>query len=142
MYRLIIILATLAVIIIVIGCTSGGELTITDIWARPASAGGNGAAYFVIDNPTGQADILLGARSDISEAVEMHLSSMDANGVMSMQPQNTVDVPAKSQVEFKPGSLHLMLIRLKEDLRIGKTFPVTLIFEQAGEVTIQVEVKE
>ena len=69
------------------GC-GGKSLTVTDIWSRPAAAGQTGAVYFLLDNPTSSADTLLGATSDVAQAVESPLSSMDANGVMKMTPRN------------------------------------------------------
>ena len=67
---------------------------------------------------------------------------MDGNGVMSMQMQEAVTVPSGKTLEFKPGGLHVMLIRLNQDLKIGDTISLTLIFEKTGSRTIVVTVKE
>ena len=67
---------------------------------------------------------------------------MDANGVMKMTPQERVDVPARGQVSFKPGGLHVMLIGLRQELKPGDKFPVTLRFEKAGDRTIEAVVRE
>jgi len=119
-----------------------GELTIKDVWARPASAGDNGAAYFVIENGTGADDTLLSVSSEIADATEIHMSMGDSNGVMSMQMQESVPVPAKDKVEFKPGGLHVMLVSLSRDLKVGDTITLTLNFEKAGSMTFDVPVKE
>lgn len=124
-------------------CTSSNEaLTIHDTWVRPASAGDNGAAYFVIENGTITNDTLLSISSDIASAAEVHMSMGNGNGVMSMQMQESVPVPAKGQVEFKPGGLHVMLVDLARDLKEGDTITLTLNFEKAGSVTVEVGVKE
>lgn len=123
------------------GC-GGKSLTVTDIWSRPAAAGQTGAVYFIINNPASSADTLLGATSDVAQAVEVHLSSMDANGVMKMTPQEKVVVPARGQVSFKPGGLHVMLIGLRQELKPGDKFLVTLRFEKAGDRTIEAVVRE
>ena len=122
------------------GC-SGGELTVTDSWARPAQAGQNGAVYFVINNQTRQPDTLLAVRGEIADALEVHLSTMDDNGVMAMQRQETVTVPARENVTFEPGGLHVMLIALENDLQSGERFPVTLVFQNAGEILLEVPVR-
>ncbi len=142
MKRWIVLLILLAVLVVFVSGCRSGELTITDIWARSASAGQNGAIYFVIDNPTGQADTLLDIRGGVSDVVEVHLSQMDENGVMSMERQESVSVPARGVVEFKPGGLHVMLISLKNDLQIDDTFEITLVFQNAGEIRIQTPVGE
>lgn len=122
--------------------SSSGELTTQDAWARPARAGENGAAYFIIENGTASDDSLLSVSTDIATAAELHMSMGDSNDVMSMQMQEAVAIPAKEQVEFKPGGLHVMSVGLNRDLNVGDTIPLTLRFEKAGEITLQVEVKE
>jgi copper(I)-binding protein len=127
--------------VLAIGC-SGGELAVTGIWARSAASGQNGAVYFVIENQTGQDDTLMDVRGDTAEAVEVHLSQMDDKDVMTMERQESVSIPAKSSVEFKPGGLHVMLIGLKKDLQMGDTFDITLVFQNAGEININVPVTD
>jgi copper(I)-binding protein len=123
-------------------CGGGNEMAEKNIWARPAVAGQNSAVYFDVDNATNQDDLILEVRGDVAEAIEVHMSKMDKNGVMSMERQESVSVPAKSAVEFKPGGLHVMLINLRDELEIGDTFELTLVFQNAGEVTISVPVRE
>jgi hypothetical protein len=125
-------------------CATPGDqpLTVTDAWARPALNGQNSAIYFMIENPRAKTDSLLSAVTAVAESTELHKSMMNAEGVMSMQPQAAVEVPAKSQVEFKPGGLHVMLINLKQDLMPGDTLDLVLNFKDAGEVKLSVPVKE
>lgn len=124
-------------------CTpASGTLTISDAWARPAAAGDNGAVYFSIENGTVTDDMLLAASIDTAEVAEVHMSMQSDQGVMSMQMQEAVQVPAGEDIPFKPGGLHIMLVDLKQDLKVGDTFTLTLHFEKAGEITVQVEVKE
>lgn len=122
--------------------SSSGTLTIQGAWARPANSGDNSAAYFVIGNSTAADDTLLSVRSDIASATEVHMSMADGNGVMSMQMQESVTVPGGDKLEFKSGGLHVMFVNLNRNLNVGDTFTVTLLFEKAGEVSLQVEVKE
>lgn len=121
---------------------SSGELTVRDAWARPANTGDNGAAYFIIANGTSADDILLSVTSEIATAAEVHMSMGDANGVMSMKMQESVPVPARDKVEFKPGGLHVMFVGLTQDLKIGDTITLKLNFEKAGNIVIQAPVRE
>ncbi len=120
---------------------SAKELTVRDAWSRPAAQGGNGAVFFVIDNPTAQDDILMGVQTDIAMMASLHRSIMNGD-VMKMEPQESVSVPAKGQVAFKPGDYHVMLMNLKQDLNVGDTFTITLQFKNAGEITLEVPVQE
>ena len=57
-----------------------------------------------------------------------------------MRHLRSVEVPAQGAVSFEPGGLHLMLIGLKEPLVAGKGFPLTLVFREAGEIEVTVEI--
>jgi copper(I)-binding protein len=123
-------------------CGSSDSVAVQDAWARPGFQGDNSAVYLVIKNHTDQADGLIGAASDIAGATEIHLSKMDAEGTMTMERQDLVNIPANDSVELSPGGLHIMLVNLGEDLSVGDTFPVTLEFQRAGDITIDVEVRQ
>ena len=143
MEKLKLIFAVLLTTLIVAACGgASGELTVKDAWARPASAGENGAAYFVIENGTAAGDTLLSVSSEIASATEVHMSMGDDNGVMSMQMQESIPVPAKDTVKFEPGGLHVMLIGLKQELKIGDEFELTLHFKNHADITLKVIVKE
>jgi len=54
------VIAVLAFVLVACRAGGSGELGVNDVWARPGLAGGNSAAFFVIDNP-GAEDFLLSA---------------------------------------------------------------------------------
>lgn len=136
------LLLTLLLLVLSACSPSNGALSVQDAWARQALQGQNGAVYFVIQNDTRTDDALIGAGTDAAASAEAHMSMMDSSGVMSMRMQDAVQVPAGESIVFKPGDLHVMLIDLNRDLQINDTFTLTLRFEKAGEITLQVEVKE
>ncbi len=117
------------------------KLVVRDPWSRPALKGDNGAAFFTVDNGLGQPVGLTSANGDIAATVEVHLSKMEV-GVMKMEPQERVEIPAKGKLEFKPGSYHIMLINLSRDLKIGDTFNLNLVFDTGETLPIIVTVKE
>jgi hypothetical protein len=98
------------------------------------------AAYMTLRNLGNEGDRLLSARSDIAQTVELHISEME-NGVMQMRPVPYIEVPAKGEVELKPGGYHMMLIGLTRTLSPGEKATLILIFEKAGEITIESEVR-
>ena len=120
---------------------TSGDLEVKDAWSRPASTGDNGAVYLVIENGTAQEDQVLSVQTDIATAVELHLSQMEGDH-MSMHRQEQVTVPAGETLAFSPGGLHIMLVGLQRDLKLGETFDMKLQFEHAGEKTISVTVKD
>jgi copper(I)-binding protein len=116
------------------------SFTVTNVWARPGLSGSNSAIYMTINNPS-QADALVEARCDVAATVELHMTTMES-GVMKMQAQDSIALPVNGQVKLEPGGLHVMLINLRRDLKAGDQFPVTLRFQHAQEMTLQVQVKE
>lgn len=136
------LLAMLLIAVVVTACSQAESLQVQEAWARPAPAGSNGGVFFVVKNPTGQPDRLLLASAPVAETTELHLSMMHHDGTMSMQPQEAIDVPARSTVKFEPGGFHVMLIGLKQELKPGDKFLLTLSFERAGEIQVEVTVKQ
>ena len=118
------------------------DVEASDVWARTGMAGGNSAVYMVLVNGTDMHQELLFATSDVAEAVELHESKMGENGEMQMIPQASVSLEAGAKVEFKPGGLHVMLIGLKQELKAGDEFEVTLHFKDHADITLKVIVKE
>lgn len=117
-------------------------IIIRDAWARTALAGDPSAIYFIVENTSDREDNLLSASTDVAMMTELHKSSMDANGVMKMEPQSSVSIPAGGIVEFKKGGLHIMLMSVSRQLKVGDSVQLTLNFEKAGKITIEVPVKD
>jgi copper(I)-binding protein len=128
--------------IILTACSPNNALTVENAWGRPAVAGGTGAVFFEINNPLTTADTLLSADTSAAETVELHMTSMNAEGNMNMTPQENVPVPAGEEVIFEPGGLHVMLIGLTQDLNAGDTIQLTLQFENAGEISVEAEIRQ
>lgn len=119
-----------------------GALHIDHPHARPTPPGGRtGAAYFSVSNKGSSQDRLLRASSPRAAAVELHSMSMDGN-VMRMRSVPAVALPAGATVKLEPGGLHAMLTGLKQPLKAGERFPMTLVFEKSGSVTVEIAVEE
>ena len=138
---------TLLISLLVLGlaaCTpSEPDISIEDAWGRPSpSVATTGAFYMNIVNK-GAADRLVSASSEACGVVELHESTMDENGVMSMHPlENGIEIPASATVELKPGGMHVMCINKKEDFTTGAELTVVLEFEKSGAVILGVEIRE
>lgn len=117
-----------------------GAIQIDRAFARATAPGQPaGGAYLRLDN-RGPADRLLAASADVSQRVEMHEMKMEGD-VMRMRQVEAIELPSNKVVELKPGGLHIMLIGLKAPLKAGERFPMTLRFEKAGEVKLDVAVE-
>jgi copper(I)-binding protein len=108
-------------------------------WARPTVQGQAGGGGFLKITGGSAGDRLVSASAGISKTVELHTMEMDGN-IMRMRPIDAIDVPAGKTVELKPGGMHVMFIGLTQTLKNGASFPLTLKFEKAGEVKVDVKV--
>lgn len=136
-FLMLVLFATLMV-----ACLPGGEISVIDAWARPANQGDNSAVYFKINNPGLGTDTLLETQTEVAAQTGLHKSEMNSQGVMSMHPQHQIDIPPDSQLEFAPGGLHVMLVDLQQDLRVGDTIELILRFKNSGEITLEVPIQQ
>jgi copper(I)-binding protein len=147
-------LAALVALGLVVAACGGDGLTVDGAWARPSPAMANaGAIYMDITSP--DADRLIGAsvEASIAGTVEIHETTMadmgggddtadgEMGGAMVMREVGEVALPAGDTVSLEPGGLHIMLLDLPQPLEEGQTFEVTLDFEDAGTMTVDVEVR-
>ena len=131
----------LAILFLLSSCaapeTNGVE--VRDAWMRPVAQRGIGAVYFVIRSS--EEDELVKVSSGVAEAVEMHESKMNGN-VMEMHQLESVPLGAGEQVQFQPGGLHIMLIGVKEDLKIGDEIEIILHFKNSPDINVTVPVTD
>ncbi|KTC63351.1 copper resistance protein CopZ [Pseudomonas fluorescens ABAC62] len=121
-----------------------GDLLVSDPWSQelPPNAP-TVAAYFVIHNTGITPDRLLGVETPLADKAELHEHVMQGD-LMKMQQVPSVAVPAQGELTFAPMAYHVMLLGLKDRslLADGKHFPLTLNFEKAGKVEVQVSVQK
>lgn len=122
--------------ILALGPAIGAEATDIEImhpWVRPSLPDRPAAGYLGIHNNGAEDDRLISARAPGADNVELH-TTVEADGVVRMEPLDAIDVPARGMAHLEPGGMHLMIFGLAEPLAEGDELPLTLIFEGAGEV--------
>ena len=117
-------------------------MMVHDAWIRPAAQGTNSAMFGMIMNHTDVNDTLVGLSSEFAILTEVHETYKGENDMMGMRRVEFVPVDKNDSFELKPRAHHVMLIRLKEDLKIGDTKEVTLTFKNAGDIIVKAEVKD
>lgn len=122
-----------------VGLASAQTLKLEGGWVR-LIPGPTTAAYLTLSNRGSTPIRLVAVSSPVAAKVEMHETvSMDHGemaGAKGMRPVEAVVVPAKGQVELKPGGMHLMMMGLKRPLKEGEK--VLLIFKLEGGKTFLV----
>ncbi|GHH01730.1 copper chaperone PCu(A)C [Pseudodonghicola xiamenensis] len=119
-----------------------GDIQVQDAYARAATKmSKTGAAFMVLMNEGDQDDRLVAANSDVAKRVELHTHKDNGQGVMSMMKvEEGFPVPAHGHHALARGGDHVMLMGLTRPLEQGDIVQITLTFEKAGEVTIDVPV--
>jgi copper(I)-binding protein len=120
-----------------------GSLHIEQAVARPSFPGQpSGAVYLSIENDGQKPDQLISISTPIAQSTQIHTMSMDGN-VMRMREVNAIEIKPSSKLVMQPGNgYHVMLIGLKQPLKSGDKFPLTLTFEKAGKLNVSVTVKD
>ncbi len=136
------LVASLAAVTLATVAFADSAIRITDAYARSSGKSAKaGAAFMVIENHGDAPDRLTGVVSDAAARIELHTHQIDANGVAKMvHVEEGFEIPAGEVHMLKRGGDHVMLMGLTAPFEHGATVPVTLIFEQAGEVTVEIPV--
>ena len=151
------ILLPLFAVLILFGCSKQKEETkqpeesaqhkmtgmmIHDAWIRPSAQGTTTAMFGMIMNHTDVNDTLIDVTSDLAQLTEFHESYKKEGDLMGMRHIEAQPVDANTALRLKPGSYHVMLIRLNQDLNTGDKKEITFHFKHAGEIKVEAEVKD
>ena len=99
------------------------------------------AMYMQLKNTSATDHDLVKIEGDISDMIELHTNTNN-NGVMQMGQVESIPVPANKTAEAKSGSYHVMIMGLKQDLKLGDDVDFNLIFKDGSNKTITAEVKK
>jgi hypothetical protein len=106
---------------------ASAQITVNEPWVRATVAQQKATGAFMqITSPSNTR--LVGAKSSVANIVEIHEMAMEGT-LMKMRAIQGIDVPAGKAVDLKPGGYHVMLIDLKDQIKVGDTVPITLVFE-------------
>ena len=119
-----------------------GEIEIGSPWARASSLSGrqDGAGFFTVTNKGTAYDRLISASSPASDRIEIHAIKVEGPILRMRERENGLALPPGVTLTLKPRGYHLLLIGLKKPLELGALVPVTLTFEEAGTLDVELVV--
>ena len=117
-----------------------GDLTIEHAWSRATIGADRPGVFYVEIKNNGSADDALVGISTSAAGMPMLHETVVTDGIASMPHTMSIPVPAGQNVQLAPGGYHGMLMGLTTALQEGDSFPLTLTFQNAGEITVPVEV--
>ncbi|OEO31887.1 hypothetical protein VW23_014095 [Devosia insulae DS-56] len=100
-----------------------------------------GGGYLTITNKGAEADRLLSAASPVAGVVQIHQMKMEGDLMKMNELPDGVEIPAGATVTLAPGGLHIMFMQLTQPLVEGTRIPLTLTFEKAGSVEVELSVE-
>ena len=129
-------------IILILGLISfaAPRVKVENAWMRIANKGMNTALYLDVTNLSSKDDELTDVSSNISNTVQIHETYKQGDN-MGMRRVPSVIIKGNGTFHFAPGGYHVMVIKLKEDLKQGDKKQFTLTFKHAGKVKITAVVK-
>jgi len=140
-----ILAATAAVCLSLFGAAQAdkmSKLMVQDAYARASTAKSTtGAVFMMVMNHSAQDDRLIGVRTDAAARAELHTHMETGDGVMKMvHVKEGLPIAAGEAHMLKRGGDHVMLMGLTQPMTHGDVITLTLIFETAGEVIVEVPV--
>ena len=116
-------------------------ITVADGYARATGPTAKaGAAFMAITNASGTDDVLIAARSGVSDRTELHTHVMEDGVARMVELEDGIPVPDGETVLLERGGLHVMLMGLTGPMEAGADVDLVLVFEQAGEIALSVPV--
>jgi copper(I)-binding protein len=128
----------LSLLLPVAAAAQTARLEVKDVWARgTVGSSANAAVYMTItsQNP----DRLVAASTTAANKTDL-MTMTGGSSAMEMKYLEVIDIPAHKPLSLNASGLHVWLAGLKQPLKAGQTFPLTLTFEKAGqrEVTVSI----
>ena len=97
--------------------------------------------FMIIKNTGNQADRLIAGSASFAGKVEIHEMTV-SDGIMRMRKlSDGLEIPAGASVHLKPGSFHVMFLKLGEQMKEGEARKATFEFKNAGKVEIEFTVQ-
>ncbi|KRA97811.1 hypothetical protein ASD83_12055 [Devosia sp. Root685] len=114
-----------------------GSIEITGAFSRATLPNAPvGGGFMTITNKGAEADRLVSVKTDIAKEAQIHEMAMEGDVMKMRQLKDGIDLPAGETIKLEPGGLHLMFMGLNGAIKEGDAVPVTLTFEKAGTVTV------
>jgi copper(I)-binding protein len=118
-----------------------GTIAVHDAWVR-ASLGqtGTSAAYMTLEASGDQGDRLVAAATPAAAGAELHTHVVE-EGVARMRPVAGIEIAPGAPTVLAPGGVHIMLVGLRDRLVEGDTLSLSLTFEHAGSIELEVPIR-
>ena len=117
--------------------TKVGDIEISGAFTRATLPNAPvGGGFFTLTNAGSTEDRLVSVTTPIAKEAQIHEMGMEGDVMKMRQLKDGITIPAGETVELSPGGFHLMFMGLTGPIKEGDAVPVTLTFEKAGTITL------
>lgn len=133
MWKIIFAIISVATMFIGVDC-SGKSMKLSQAWTRATPAGATTAdIYLTLQNRMGTPDTLTTINSYVAESATI-ITTQNVNGIVQPQSVSALKIDTDKEIVMSPGRMYIQLQKLKQPLKVGDTFPLTITFEKGGDV--------
>jgi len=100
-----------------------------------------GAGYLVLKNTGEVDDRLISASVPFVKRVELHEMILDDDIMRMREKEGGIPIPAGETVTLERGGLHIMFMGLTDQLTEGERHTLSLTFEKAGTIEVELVVE-
>ena len=121
------------------------NITVDHPWSKPTpSLSKYSVAYFNVSNSGQKDDLLLEIKIpyEIAKSASIHDVIHEGDMMRMREVTNGKKIPAGSTIKFQPGGSHIMLEGLPKPLKLDDRFTIELVFENAGNVLVEIWVED
>ena len=121
---------------------SAETILVEDAYVRATSKLAKSAAAFMeIRNTSSRGDRLLDVKSDVAKKVELHTHIEGDDDVIKMRRvEDGFVVSANGVLKLERGGDHIMFMGLSQPFVDGEAISLTLIFETAGSINLEIPI--
>jgi copper(I)-binding protein len=118
----------------------GDDIVIKDQWMRPGAEKMGTALYFAVENKGEEADTLYSVVSGVSDMIQIH-ETYSSGDLMGMREIEQIIIVPGEKIKLEPGGKHIMVMKLKKDIKISSPVEFILHFKKAGTIKITASAK-
>jgi copper(I)-binding protein len=116
-------------------------VSVDGAWARHSTRPHVMFVYLTVSLKKDTMDTLIGASSPLADKIDL-LAPLTVHGRQELEPVLGIELESHAPTVLQPGGPHLILRGVRQRLRPGDSFVVTLRFTNSGERNIMVKLVE
>lgn len=120
--------------------TEADSLQISESWIKAAGDGMTGA-FAVLENTTDRPSSLVKVDSPLAGSTELHDMEGSGTAMTMKELDGPLEIPAHSTIELAPGGKHVMLMDLKQELKVGQSPALRFTFGDGSTREVPFEIK-